>query len=96
MAKDKKPPRTPKVKDNLAPLAARVKRKASKSHKSTSTKSTSSIPDFDWYTNAKEKLSIANKREKSGSFSEKRVKKLPDDIIYGNDSFDDGGEFDEY
>ena len=96
MPKDKKPPRTPKVKDRLAPLAARVKRKAAKSAKPAATKSTSSVTDFDWYTSAKEKLSIANKRETNGPFSPERFKKLPDDIIYVNDNLDDGGEFDEY
>jgi hypothetical protein len=111
MPKAKTPSRTVRVKDKLAPLVARVERTASKIAKSevpkpktpkakaaktTAVKITPSADEFDWYLSAKQRLSIADKREAKNPFSTERFKKLSLDLLYGTDVVDYDGEFDEY
>ena len=121
MPKAKTPSRPVRVKDKLAPLVARVKRKASKATKSklpkpksskaktpkaktlkakaaktTAVKIKPSADDFDWYLSAKQRLSIADKREAKNPFSTERFKKLSLDLLYSTDIVDYDGEFDEY
>ena len=96
MDKDKKPSGTSKVKDRLAPLVARAKGKALKNKKTTTSRSQKPLSDFDWYSHAKKRLSIADKRERSDPFSSERFKLITDDVLYGNDNSSEEGEFDEY
>jgi hypothetical protein len=126
MPKAKTPSRPVRVKDKLAPLVARVKRKASQASKSkppkpksptakspkakttkrktlkakaaktTAVKIKPSADEFDWYLSAKQRLSIADKREAKNPFSTERFKKLSLDLLYGTDIVDYDGEFDEY
>jgi hypothetical protein len=126
MPKAKTPSRPVRVTDKLAPLVARVKRKASQASKSkppkpksptakspkakttkrktlkakaaktTAVKIKPSADEFDWYLSAKQRLSIADKREAKNPFSTERFKKLSLDLLYGTDIVDYDGEFDEY